>query len=226
MRRWGAWSPRSSGFRYVDEEIVERAAAKLDVPVDLVADAESRRSLTRRVLEELMRDASGISMMSGGVPTPSEARSSEDYRALIEQVVRETAEEGQVVIVAHAASIPLAGRPGLVRVLVTASPDVRATRLAGELDLQEPEAKKLVKESDLRADRLPEALLRREGRDPDALRPRRQYRPPRSRGGSSPGTCRRRGHCLSNPSGRWTPRAQAPMLSPDKRWEDGASNGA
>jgi cytidylate kinase len=137
------------GFRYVDEEIVERAAAKLDVPVDLVADAESRRSLTRRVLEELMRDASGISLMSGGVPTPSEARSSEDYRALIEQVVRETAEEGQVVIVAHAASIPLAGRPGLVRVLVTASPDVRADRLSGELDLKDSEAKKLVKESDL-----------------------------------------------------------------------------
>ena len=36
-----------------------------------------------------------------------------------------------------------------MRVLVTASPDVRATRLAGELDLQEPEAKKLVRESDL-----------------------------------------------------------------------------
>lgn len=137
------------GFRYVDEEIVEKAAAKLGVPVDLVADVESRRSLGRRVLEEVLRDAAGISLISGIGPPLPEVRRSDDYRALIEQVVRETAEEGQVVIVAHAASIPLAGRPGLLRVLVTASPDVRAERLAKELELGEPQSQKLVRESDV-----------------------------------------------------------------------------
>ncbi len=139
-------------FRFVDEEIVERAAAKVGVDLDLVADVEARRSLTRRVLEEVLRDAAGASMLSGVAPPHDETGRSDDYRALIEQVVRETAEEGQVVIVAHAASIPLAGTPGLLRVLVTAPADVRSGRLAQELELKESDAKKLVKQSDLARD--------------------------------------------------------------------------
>lgn len=51
------------------------------------------------------------------------------YEALIVDVIRETADQGSVVIVAHGASIPLAGRPDLLRVMVTASRDVRAARI-------------------------------------------------------------------------------------------------
>jgi len=136
------------GFRYVDDEIVEQAAAKIGVDVDLVADAESRRSLTRRVLEEVLRDAAGVSMLSGPAPPREEASRSDDYRALIEQVIRETAEKGQVVIVAHAASIPLAGSAGILRVLITASPEVRAERAVAELAVSEAQAKKLIRSSD------------------------------------------------------------------------------
>ena len=51
------------------------------------------------------------------------------YEALIVDVIRETADQGSVVIVAHGASIPLAGRADLLRVMVTASRDVRAARI-------------------------------------------------------------------------------------------------
>ncbi len=62
--------------------------------------------------------------------------------------MRETANEGSVVIVAHAASIPLGDLTGVLRVLVTASPAVRAERLVSQANLDEQAAKKAVEESD------------------------------------------------------------------------------
>jgi cytidylate kinase len=143
------------GFRYVDEEIVKTAADKLGVPVDLVADVEARRSLTRRLLEEVLSDMGGASMLSGATPPPIERRASDDYRALIQQAITETAEQGQVVIVAHAASQLLAGRPGVLRIFITASPQTTAARLAADGSIDEKAAAKLVKDGDLaRADYL------------------------------------------------------------------------
>jgi cytidylate kinase len=52
------------------------------------------------------------------------------------------------VIVAHAASFALAGRPDLLRVLITAPPEVRARRLAAENGTDEAGGEKLVQESD------------------------------------------------------------------------------
>ncbi len=54
------------------------------------------------------------------------------YRALIQDVIGQTAAAGDAVIVAHGASILLARMPGVLRVLVTASPGVRAERIAAE----------------------------------------------------------------------------------------------
>lgn len=105
------------GYRYVDEEIVERAAEVAGVSSQVIADAER----------------------SDGAATYSES---------IEQVIRETAEEGDVVIVAHGASIPLAGRREVLRVLVTASPESRAARLAKVDAIDEAAASKAVAESD------------------------------------------------------------------------------
>jgi cytidylate kinase len=62
------------------------------------------------------------------LPAAEQAPPLERYRQLIRDVIAETAEQGRVVIVAHAASIALAGRSSVLRVLVTASTDVRVDR--------------------------------------------------------------------------------------------------
>ena len=54
-------------------------------------------------------------------------------RALIREAIEEVAARGNVVIVAHAASFALAGREGVLRVLVTASPETRASRFEGSI---------------------------------------------------------------------------------------------
>src|SRR6266571_9372582 len=105
------------GFRYVDEEIVAWAAEKAGVEPDLVADAERRKGLLARFVEGLGK--SGVDAGLGLSVALPELSTSKDFQALIGEAIRETAERGDVVIVAHAASIALAGRGDLVRVLVT-----------------------------------------------------------------------------------------------------------
>ena len=72
----------------------------------------------------------------------------EALRAVIIEAIRETAEQGNVVIVSHAAGIPLAGRDDVLRVLVTASFDTRAQRFAEGTKTDKAKATKALKDSD------------------------------------------------------------------------------
>ena len=139
------------GFRYVDEEIIEIAAKKHGLDTGLVADAERRKNLFSRLLDDLaaapMLDPSGTAgfLMADTTMVPRR----EELRALIIEAIRETAQQGNVVIVSHAAGIPLAGRKDLLRVLVTASFATRAERLAeSQQRADKAEAEKLLKDSD------------------------------------------------------------------------------
>ena len=91
-----------------------------------------------------------MSLYAGG-PLPDK----NSLRGLIRQSVNETADEGNVVIVSHAASYALADRANVLRVLVTASPETRARRLAEANGLAEKEATKSIASNDAgRADYL------------------------------------------------------------------------
>jgi len=137
------------GFRYVDEEVVARAAEKEGVHPALVADAEKRRSLLARLVAGIGRfGVAGAGIGAVTIRQVSELKRSDDLRTLILDAIRETAEEGDVVIVAHAASIVLAGRDDLLRVLVTAPPQARTLRLADAEGIDEAEAAKFVQSSD------------------------------------------------------------------------------
>jgi cytidylate kinase len=139
------------GFRYVDEEIIEIAAKKHGLDTGLVADAERRKNLFARMLDDLasapMLDPSGTAgfVMAETIAVPRR----EALRALIIEAIRETAQRGDVVIVSHAAGIPLTGRDDLLRVLVTASFDTRVQRLAESQRRDDKvEAEKFLKDSD------------------------------------------------------------------------------
>ncbi len=151
------------GFRYLDEEIVAMAAAREKIDPEEVADVERRQTLARRFLRGLERreklESFGHSVLfrdpdAERPPRVLALAMSEDHRAAIRAVIRETAEQGQVVLVSHGASIALADMPGLLRVLVTASPETRAQRVSGP-ELDSRRALKAVHETDrARADYL------------------------------------------------------------------------
>ena len=134
------------GFRYVDSEIIDRAAALANATPAEVAQVEARKGLMARILENLAR--TGGAGATGLVEPVVLDLNTPGYEQLIVDVIRETAEMGMAVIVAHGASIPLAGTPGVLRVMVTASANTRAARTAQAEGVDADRARKLVADSD------------------------------------------------------------------------------
>jgi cytidylate kinase len=115
------------GFRYVDEEIVKLAAEKRNLNPSVVADAEVRKNFLAQLVSDLKRG--GMTELINYIPGQrSMPTSNDDERVLIQDAIRATADQGGAVIVAHAASYALAGRPDVLRVLITGSPMARANR--------------------------------------------------------------------------------------------------
>jgi CMP/dCMP kinase len=147
------------GYRYVDEEVIERAADSVGLDPAVVSDVERRKSLIARVLDRggqagernprlswsLSGSSSAPTLVAGSA---RQMPTGEDLRALIRDVIGEAAEEGDVVIVAHAASMALAGREDVLRVLVTASSETRARRIAEVRKIDARQAAKVVKTED------------------------------------------------------------------------------
>ena len=144
------------GFLYVNEEIVARAAAKGGVDAADVADEERRKSLAARALNAIAQGGGEAWTLGAVGPLSSrEELDSDDIRSLIRETIEQTAARGKAVIVAHAASYAIGHGDGILRVLVTASPETRTTRVAEAEGLDQAGAARAVKESDAgRADYL------------------------------------------------------------------------
>jgi cytidylate kinase len=134
------------GFRYVDSEIIDRAAALAKVTPTEISRVEARKGLLARILDNMAK--SGVSGAAGMIELPPVDVTQPGYEQLIVDVIRETAEMKAAVIVAHGASIPLAGTPGVLRVMVTASNDMRIKRVAEAEGADQNRARKIVADSD------------------------------------------------------------------------------
>jgi hypothetical protein len=136
------------GFLYVDEEIVARAAARGGVAASEVADEERRKSLVARALEALGQGGGEAWALGAALPVGYDELTGEDIRGLIREVIEQTAARGRAVIVAHAASHAVPPGADALRVLVTASPDVRAERVGSRDGLDPGAAARAVRQSD------------------------------------------------------------------------------
>lgn len=134
------------GFLYVDEEVISRAAALGGVAPETVAGEEQRKRMFAGLFEHLA-DA-GTATMLTGAHVPADGPSSEAVRSFIRDAVHEVAARGKVVIVAHAASYAVGGDPAALRVLVTASRETRARRLAAAEGSSDADAAKEIKRDD------------------------------------------------------------------------------
>jgi cytidylate kinase len=145
----------SLGYRYVDEDIVRAAAERAGVDIEEVSSAEQRRTMAGRLLD-LVAQAGAPEAYAYAAPDMDAYRlagANDGMMAVIQEAVRETADAGDAVIVAHAASHVLAGRPDVLRVLVTGSSEQRQARLAA--DIGDENARSAVREAEkARADYL------------------------------------------------------------------------
>jgi cytidylate kinase len=144
------------GFRYVDEQIIARAAELAQVEPAVVAAAEKRQPLLDRILDKLavaQELAGPIALgtmlpVGGGFAEYMPARSApDDLRVLIRAAILEVAKEGQAVIVAHGASMAVEFHEGVLRVLITASLETRIRRLVVG-GMKEAEATTAIAQSD------------------------------------------------------------------------------
>jgi cytidylate kinase len=121
-----------------------------------VADEERRKSLAARALNAIAQGGGEAWTLGAVGPLSSrEELDSDDIRSLIRETIEQTAARGKSVIVAHAASYAIGHGDGVLRVLVTASPETRTTRVAEAEGLDQAGAARAVKESDAgRADYL------------------------------------------------------------------------
>jgi cytidylate kinase len=144
------------GYLYVDEEIVARAAAKGGVDAADVADEERRKSFAARALNAIAQGGGEAwALGTTGPLTAWDELGSDDIRSLIRETIEQTAARGKAVIVSHAASYAIGPGNAVLRVLVTASPDTRAGRVAEAEGIDRAGAERALKESDAgRADYL------------------------------------------------------------------------
>ncbi|WP_322795295.1 cytidylate kinase-like family protein [Tepidiforma sp.] len=141
---------RRLGFRYVDYQVIQQAAAEAGVSPETVSEAEHTPSLLTRILEALARNPS-MPAAAWADPVPlatSPLFTSSDYRRFIEDVIRDLADQGGCVIVGHAAQVILRDRADVVRVLVTGSPKCRARRIMTGMGVDEKEALKIIERTD------------------------------------------------------------------------------
>jgi cytidylate kinase len=136
------------GWRVVDNELVERVAARAGLTPEDVAQREERVST---FIERLARTVVAATPelvvppeASGTAPSLSEA----DLVRLTERVVEEAAAEGRVVLVGRAAPAVLARERDAIHVKVVAPRDWRVRAVAERLDLSPEEAGKLTDETD------------------------------------------------------------------------------
>ena len=140
------------GFRIVDEEIVAKAAERRHVAPSEVASAERRKSFLSSLVGDITESSADV---FNYILNPK-AAGAEDMRQWIRDAILETADEGNVVIIAHAASYALARRKGVLRVLITGSEFARVNKWLPTSGGKSPrEAAESIRESDAaRADYL------------------------------------------------------------------------
>jgi cytidylate kinase len=133
------------GFGYLNEAIAAQVARDHGVDPAIVTEAEQRKSFFLRVAEMTARGAPDV------MPDPPmyTVRQTDTLLSLIQDAVRDAADRGSVVLVAHAACYACAGRPDVLRVGITAPLPARASRVASALGISDKEAAKTLRRSDV-----------------------------------------------------------------------------
>jgi cytidylate kinase len=134
------------GYRYVNEDVIARAAELAGVTPEEIARAEHSEPLLTR----LMSSMAGMVWADGSwLPDADMALDQTPaYRAMIRAAIDQVASAGRAVIVAHGAGMQLAGRSEVLRVWVTASPEVRAARIAEQHGISRAAARRRVEKGD------------------------------------------------------------------------------
>jgi cytidylate kinase len=112
------------GVRFVERAIPVAVSARLDVPVD---QALAREHVSARFIDRVMAHfVTGVQMYAGATPPPEALpQEGEDFREATEQVLREFADQGAVIL-GRAAAVVLRDVRRALHVRLSGPPEARA----------------------------------------------------------------------------------------------------
>jgi cytidylate kinase len=158
------------GAEVLDKRLIEEVAARLSLRPSEVADQEER---PRTLLERLVRSFSSLEPGMGAGWTPPYPDPLFDPRKeiihLTEEVIREAAASGNVVIVGRGASFVLRQNPKVFRVFLRAPESARVRTLIDRDGLTEAEARRRMHETDSNRAAYIHQLYGRDWCDPDEV---------------------------------------------------------
>ncbi len=136
----------SLDWRVVDNELIDRVAAKAGLPPEEVAQREERApNFIERLARALARSAPELfPAPAAKVPEPEEAA----LVRVTETVVAELAAEGRVVLVGRAAPAVLRGEHDALHVKIVAPVALRLQAAVARLGVDPKEAEKVLQETD------------------------------------------------------------------------------
>ena len=152
------------GWRVVDNEFIERVAARAGLTPQEVAEREERApGFLDRLAWALTAASAEMTLASG--ETLAKIEEPQLVR-ITESVVAEIAREGRAVLVGRGAAAVLASQERTVHVLVVAPVPIRVERIAGRLGCSLEEARRKLHETDARRARYHKEYYGREWADP------------------------------------------------------------
>lgn len=133
----------------VDKRLIEEVAKRLSIrPSDVEAETERPRSLLERLVRSFSVLEPGLGM-GWAPPYPDPLFDPrKEILQLTEQVIREVAEGGNVVIVGRGAGFVLGDRAGVFKVFLRAPEPIRIKTLMTRFSLTEDEARRRMHETD------------------------------------------------------------------------------
>jgi cytidylate kinase len=152
------------GWRVVDNEFIERVAARAGLTPAEVAEREERApGFLDRLAWALTAASAEMTLASG--ETLAKIEEPQLVR-ITESVVAEIAREGRAVLVGRGAAAVLASQERTVHVLMVAPVPIRVERIAGRLGCTLEEARKQLQETDARRARYHKEHYGRDWADP------------------------------------------------------------
>lgn len=158
---------RILGFRFIDREIIHRAAEEAGVPRIALQEIayEGQRNIVERILQAVnamppvprtaeawrREAAASVPRPFGGIfspAVPSFAVTLRDYVHMMEMVIRDLAQEGNVVMVGRGGQVLLRDAPRALHVQIIAPFQDRVATLADRDGLEEREASTRLRSSD------------------------------------------------------------------------------
>src|SRR5881628_3263364 len=139
------------GWDVIDNEFVDEVARRAGLPPDAVAQREERApGLLERLARTLAAGSPEMFIATAGVPRvePDEAA----IVQLTERVIAEAAAHGRIVLVGRGAQAVLAQRPDALHAYVVAGKPWRIRLAVERLGVIEPDAERVLDETDRRRD--------------------------------------------------------------------------